>query len=132
MKEEIIIACATDNELHFPDKHSGEAAGFMIYRISKDEVEFITRIDNTSPEERMHGDPQKAKGVIGLLKKEGVDVLVSKQYGKNLKRIKEKVVPVIIRTDEIKNGIDLCIENIDILRRELEKNGEERKHIVLG
>jgi predicted Fe-Mo cluster-binding NifX family protein len=79
----------------------------------------------------MHGDPHKAKGVIGLLKNKNVDVIVSKQYGKNLKRIKDKVVPVIIKTDKIVDGIKLCIENINLLRNELEKEGEERKHIIL-
>jgi len=132
MEEEIIIACATDNEEHFPDKHSGEATFFMIYKIDGIKAEFITRVENTSPEERMHGDPQKAKGVVGLLKEKNVDVIVSKQYGKNLKRIKDKVVPVIIRTDKIEDGIGLCIENIDRLRNELKKDGEERRHIILG
>jgi predicted Fe-Mo cluster-binding NifX family protein len=132
MEEEIIIACATDNEEHFPDKHSGEATFFMIYKIDGIKAEFITRVKNTSPEERMHGDPQKAKGVVGLLMEKNVDVIVSKQYGKNLKRIKDKVVPVIIRTNKIEDGIGLCIENIDRLRNELKKDGEERRHIVLG
>ena len=132
MDKEIIIACATDNEEHFPDKHSGEATFFMIYKIDGIKAEFITRVENTSPEERMHGDPQKAKGVVGLLKEKNVDVIVSKQYGKNLKRIKDKVVPVIIRTDKIEDGIGLCIENIDRLRNELKKDGEERRHIILG
>ncbi len=132
MVEEIIIACATDNEEHFPDKHSGEATFFMIYKIDGIKAEFITRVENTSPEERMHGDPQKAKGVVGLLMEKNVDVIVSKQYGKNLKRIKDKVVPVIIKTDKIEDGIGLCIENIDRLRNELNKDGEERRHIILG
>jgi predicted Fe-Mo cluster-binding NifX family protein len=132
MVEEIIIACATDNEKHFPDKHSGEATFFMIYKIDGIKAEFITRIENTSPEERMHGDPQKAKGVVGLLKKRNVDVIVSKQYGKNLTRIKDKLVPVIIRTDKIEDGIGLCNKNIDRLRNELKKDGEERRHIILG
>lgn len=132
MNEDIIIACATDNELHFPDKHSGEAAYYMIYRTNDKEAKFVMRIENTSPEEKMHGDPNKAKGVVSLLKEKNVDVIVSKQYGRNLKRIKSKVVPVIIKTDKIEDGINLCIENIDLLRKESEKEGEERKHIILG
>jgi len=132
MVEEIIIACATDNEEHFPDKHSGEATFFMIYKIDGIKAEFITRVENTSPEERMHGDPQKAKGVVGLLMEKDVDVIVSKQYGKNLTRIKNKVVPVIIKTDKIEDGIGLCNKNIDRLRNELKKEGEERRHIILG
>jgi uncharacterized small protein (DUF1192 family) len=66
------------------------------------------------------------------LKKRNVDVIVSKQYGKNLKRIKDKLVPVIIRTDKIEDGIGLCNKNIDRLRNELAKKGEDRKHIVIG
>ncbi len=132
MNKDIIIACATDDGLTFPDKHSGEAKFFMIYAINDKKHELITKIENTTPEERMHGDPQKAKGVVGILKKKGVDVIVSKQYGKNLTRIKDKVVPVIIGAEKIEDGVGLCIENIEQIRNELIKSGKERKHLKFG
>ena len=130
------LACATDDGKTYVDEHFGEAKFYDIYTISKEGYEYIKRIENTTDEEddenEMHGDPRKAKGISEILKEEdGISVLVSRQFGLNIKRMKKKFVPVIVRTEKIEDGLNIVKNNIDIIIAEKEK-GENRNHIILG
>jgi len=62
---------------------------------------------------------------------DGISVLVSRQFGLNIKRMKKKFVPVIVRTEKIEDGLNIVKDNIDIIIAEKEK-GENRNHIILG
>ena len=90
---DLITAFATNNGTTFMDNHFGDANYYDIYKISASNSEFIKRIDNTVDiEEESHADPKKAKGISGLLKSEGIQVVVSKVFGPNIKRIKKNFV----------------------------------------
>jgi len=127
---ELLVACATDNGKNFVDRHFGDANYYNIYKISEKGFEYVKKVENTSEEEKIHADPKKAKGISGFLKKEDVKILVSKQFGANINRMKKKFVPVVVNTDMIEEGLDRVIHNLDLILDEWNK-GEERKHIVL-
>ncbi|BDU50367.1 NifB/NifX family molybdenum-iron cluster-binding protein [Haliovirga abyssi] len=131
---ELIIACATNNGEEFVNDHFGSANYFDIYKMSKESIEKIDRVDNTSEEEKeddgIHGDPNKAKGISGILKKKDVQVVVGYKMGPNIIRMKKKFVPVIVRNINIKNSLEIVKNNFDKIVEEL-NNGENRKHIVL-
>lgn len=130
--EKITVAFATDNGKSFIDRHFGDADYYFIYEISKDKIEFINKIKNTTNdiEEEIHADPNKAKGVVGLLKKEGVTIVVSKIFGPNIKRIRKKFVCILMDNDNFSECTKIIQDKVDIIIDEWEK-GEDRKHLNL-
>ncbi len=122
------IAFATDDKINFTKEHFGEAKEYLIYEITKTEAKLITTVKNVSPEEKMHSDPNKAKGVAHLLKPFKAQVLVNKAFGGNIKRMQQKFV--VILSNE--NNINFCIKNIQTLfntvSEEWEK-GENRNYL---
>ncbi len=129
--EKMKIAFATNNGKTFVDSHFGEADYYDIYAIDEEQADFIKRIFNTvDEEEEVHADPKKAKGIANLLLKEKVSIVVSKIFGPNLKRIKKKFVCIIVKEDEIEDGIRKICKNIEKISNEWEK-GPERQHLSL-
>ena len=123
----IKVAFATDDGKTFMDRHFGDA-----YEITEKDSEFIKRIKNTTEEdnESIHADPEKAKGVAGLFKGENIQVVVSKVFGPNIKRIKKKFVCVLMNDNSISKSIKNIQETIHIIDKEWNK-GEERSHLNL-
>ena len=129
--EKMKIAFATNNGKTFVDSHFGEADYYDIYAIDEEQADFIKRISNTvDEEEEVHADPKKAKGIANLLLEEKVSIVVSKIFGPNLKRIKKKFVCIIVKEDEIEDGIRKVCKNIEKIYNEWEK-GPERQHLSL-
>ncbi|NOR46245.1 MAG: dinitrogenase iron-molybdenum cofactor biosynthesis protein [Candidatus Delongbacteria bacterium] len=124
---DLITAFATDDGKIFMDRHFGDANYYDIYKISASGMEFIKRIDNTTEEEdeEIHADPKKAKGISGLLKKEKVQVVVSKVFGPNIKRIKKNFVCIIMSKKDISESIIHIQQRFDAIVKEWNK-GEER------
>lgn len=125
-----ITAVATDDGKTFMDRHFGDAGFYNVYEISSTEAKFIKKINNTTEDDDGHGDPHKAKGVTGMLKKEGVNMAVSKVFGPNLKRIKKKFLCVLFKEGNIEDSIKKLQENFPDLAVEWAK-GEERSFIRL-
>ncbi len=131
--EKFITAFATDDGESFIDRHFGDADFYDIYEISESKVQLLKRIDNTTEDdedEEGHGDPIKAQGVTGMLKKEGVSMSVSRVFGPNLKRIKKKFLCVITEEGSIKDSIKKLQHIFPELVVEWVK-GEERNFIRL-
>jgi len=124
-------AFATGDGESFTNRHFGDNDYYYIYDISEKESRFIKRINNTATtiKEKMHADPEKAMGVIGLLKEENVQVVVSKVYGPNIKRIRKNFVCVLMN-NTISDSINIIMENFKVILDEWEK-GEGRGHINL-
>ena len=127
--EKIRVAFATDNGKTFMGRHFGDADFYDIYEIDGNKANFIKRIDNTvDEEEEVHADPKKAKGISKLLLNENINVVVSKIFGPNIKRIKKKFVCIVVKDEEIEDGIHKICANIEKIYNEWGK-GEERKHL---
>ena len=110
---EFIAAFSTDDGKTFIDKHSGDARFFDLYKISESEIRFLKRVVNPPKEEKRHADPEKASGITRLLKQEGVQVLVSKIFGPNIKRIKKKFVCIMMNDAEISQSLKTLQEQLD-------------------
>ncbi len=126
------IAFATDNGESFNDNHFGDSEYYYIYEMTSSGVEFIKKIKNTTEEdnEEIHADPRKAKGVTEMLKMENIQVVVSKIFGPNIKRIKKKFVCILMNDADISNSVKKVHQQADIILTEWKK-GEERNHINL-
>lgn len=126
----IKVACATDDGEKFMDRHFGDADFYSIYQIDRDEVKYIDELINTTEEEQGHADPVKAKGIIKLLKEQGVQAGVSKRFGPNIVRVKKKLVPIIVNNENIEDGLKKIMENYEHLLESVNQ-GEDREHIKL-
>ena len=124
------IAFASDNGKTYIERHFGDSNYYYIYKISESETTFIKKISNTTEEddEEIHADPKKAKGVTQMLKEENIEVVVSKIFGPNIKRIKKKFVCILMNDDDISDSIKTVQQKFDIILNEWNK-AENRNHL---
>ena len=126
----IITAFATDDGKTYVERHFGDAAQYEIYEIGAESQKHIRTIINVTDEEKIHADANKAKGVAGLFKKDGVQVLVSKKFGGNINRMKKKFVCILMNDPYIPDSIKTIQRHFEQIVKELEK-GEERHFLNL-
>ena len=126
----LIIACATDDGQTYIDRHFGDARYYAIYQLEGHTWSFLRKIPNTSKKEEKHADPEKAKSVTAILKDEHVQVVMAKEFGPNIARIKRHFVPVIVKVETLEAGFAKIREHIESIAAELEK-GEARSFLLL-
>ena len=134
MGNQLKVACATKDGIEFVDTHFGDADYYDVYLITEKEIKKVAKINNTTEEEvgdGIHGDPKKAKSISEILQNEKVNVTASYKMGPNIKRMKRKFVPIILRNKLIEDGLILIQKEFNRVMEELEK-GEEREHIILN
>ena len=125
------VAFATDDGKTFMGRHFGDAEQYYIYEIDNENAKFINKIDNTTEEEEdVHADPKKAGSITKLLKQEKVQVVVSKVFGPNIRRIKRKFVCLLIKEQSIENSIGIIKNNLPKINEEWEI-GENRNFLKL-
>ncbi len=108
----ILVAFATDDGKMMVERHFGDARFYDVYEYNGDSVVFKQRITNTTGEEERHADPKKAKGVTSLLKEAGVTVAVARQFGPNIKRIRQVFRCIVVREPAIDSAHRLVAEKI--------------------
>jgi len=128
--EELKIAFASDDEKHLIKDHFGDAKLYLVFEIGINKADLVKKVVNESPEEQKHADPNKAKGVAGLLKPYGVQVLVNKAFGGNIKRMKTKFVCVFSKSDTIEEAIATIQAHFRDIVKEWQR-GEERDFLKL-
>ncbi len=125
---EFITALATDDGKTFVDRHFGDARFYHLYTVDRDGANFLKVVPNTAPEETGHADPRKAGGIAKLLKAEKVNVLATRVFGPNLKRVRKKFVCVILECHAFSDGLNFLSAHIDTIAATWEQ-GEERTHL---
>lgn len=128
MNKTWICAFPTNDGNHLVNEHFGEAEYFDLYRIGKEEITFLKRIENQSPEERGHGDPNKAKKITQILKKENVQLILSRKFGGNIFRMLSQFSCVRVQDNEITSMTQKVQKQIDLVESNWEM-GENRKMI---
>lgn len=126
----MIIACATDDGKSFVSRHFGDAEQYEIYEWRNNQFDHLKTIVNTSEEEEGHADPKKAKNILNLLLEAKVDVGLTKIFGPNIKRIKERLVPVLVSSDDIEQGLAVLEAHLEVVSQAILLS-ENRKHIDL-
>ncbi len=121
----IKVAVATDDGKTISEKHFGSADFYLIYDMEK--IKLLEKRENTSIEEKGHGNPEKARSVSNLLK--DVDVLLGFAMGQNIVRIRKRFVPVISRIKDIKKALDVLKQKSDEIEAQL--NEKEKKVLFL-
>ena len=108
------FAFAVNDENRFADRHFGDADRFLIYtleagkmKLSSEEINSYKLLD----EEHEHGSQRKGNAIIKLLKKKDVNILVSKQFGKNIRLVNKHFIPVKISLEQQDEIIDVLIKH---------------------
>ena len=118
-----------ENDEVFNKGHFGESKKYFVYKydISNMKMELLNSYLNTSPEEKMHGDPDKARNVASIIG--DVDCILAHILGKNIIRMKKKYLILISRSLNIEEALNKFPEKIDLILQEMANKAEERKVI---
>lgn len=124
MKDHAIrFAFAVNEDNCFVPKHFGEADKYLIYEFADGAFRLLKEQNNlfkTMDEEAVHGLKKKGNSIINLLKGEGVKILVSQQFGQNIKMVNSHFIPVIIRDQTLNEVFPILSAKIEWLLEELE------------
>lgn len=126
----ISIAIAVNNEDELQNAHFGDAFKFLLYYFEDGKLIFKKELENqyrNFEEEKgnVHGSKMKGELIVELLEKEGVNVLVSKQFGKNIRLINCCFIPVMVGT-ESKEAAKTIIENhLNWIEEELQHKSKD-------
>ncbi len=126
----LTLAVASDDGKHFIKRHFGDAESYLVYNLDKKGWTFVKKIVNSSEEERSHADPVKAGSIAGILKQEGVQVLVSPVFGPNIKRMIKKFACILMNEKTIEQGLDNLVSRYSAILEKWE-TGSERTALKL-
>lgn len=121
------FAFAVDNNGDFLKKHFGDADKYIIYEHDSKELVFIDEIMNINrdlDEEHEHGSKKKGQAVIEYLKEMKVKVVVSMQFGKNIKMLDKHFIPIIVEKDNLEDIIKIIESNINWINEEALRDKE--------
>lgn len=128
----ILVAFAAQNdEQTLTTTHFGSTDLFILYQYDCLGHQRMRVIKNTTQEERYHNDPEKAASVKTLLREHGINVVVAKRFGPNIKRIQKFFVPVIIKSESVDEAIEKLQNNWQAIYKQSTNAPEQRTHILL-
>lgn len=133
-KNKIRFAFAVDTEGEFISRHFGDADKFSIYELQENKISFIGEEINqfkNLDESKEHGSSEKGKAIVQFLQNLKIQILVSKQFGKNIQFIEKYFVPVIVYEHSLSETVDLLNKNYDLIGRELSKQSENFNLLTL-
>ena len=136
--DSLVVAFATLDGAAMPKAHFGEAQQYEIYRITADDSVRLESVINPKPGEghgagshhhHAHGGG-KGAGIGRLLTEHRVRVMVSRAFGQNIVRMRERFLPVKVDTEEVAAAIGLLQRHWgQVQSRWLQ--GQARQHLVL-
>lgn len=131
----LIFAFAVNKENKFKKKHFGDADKFLIYKqenntiaLESEEINVFKLMD----EEHEHGSKKKGQAIIDFLQKKGVNVLVSMQFGKNIKLINKPFIPVKISEEHPDEIIEILAKHLHWIKDEWDKNKSNHKLFIIN
>ncbi len=119
------FAFAVNDDNQFEKKHFGDADKYLIYEYRQDATGFLGEEFNRfkdMDEVHEHGSKRKGKAIIEFLKSKQVNVLVSRQFGKNMKMVNQHFIPVIITTENPDEVLKILKHHVRCIEDEWGKN----------
>ncbi len=124
----IKFAFALNSENEFADKHFGDSDKFIISEWNGNGFTESVTEKNTfkddDDEKHHHGDKNKGQQIVKLLKSKDVKVLMSKQFGKNIKIIGQYFIPVITSSADLDHAMQNLPGHISSIAEQLEQKSE--------
>lgn len=128
MSKNITFAFAVSHSNTFETSHFGDADKYLIFEWNGEEIDYKSEVVNdfkSFDEVQEHGSKKKGNAIIDLLQKNNVQVLVSKQFGRNIKMVNQFFIPVIIDKETPDAVLSVLSNRITWIEDELQntKNG---------
>ena len=103
----LVFAFALDENGQFKNSHFGDAIRFGIYHMEDGGLILKDKISNPlkDADENEHGSRKKGNSIISFLKDLGVNILVSLQFGPNIKMVNNHFIPVIVADNDTESVI---------------------------
>lgn len=126
----ITFAFALSNNNEFAKKHFGDSDKFIISEWNgKGFTEFRTEKnifkDNDDEDgKHHHGDKKKGEQIIRFLKSKNVKVLMSRQFGRNIKIINQHFIPAITSSEDLDHAMQKLPEHISSIEEQLKQSPE--------
>ncbi len=132
--DKIRVAFAVNEEKQLSDSHFGDAAYFDIYQWENNALKQLETIRNKQQQDNVphqHGDADKAEAIIDLLQQHHVNVIVAKQFGKNMLRVKKHFLPVLVDSDNLEESKSNVALHITPILEQLNNDIEEHNPLSL-
>ncbi len=130
------IAIAVSHQNSIENQHFGDADKFLFYEAREGILGLIG--EQANPFKNVHGNHghgnghrhgRKAVAVTRFFQEEGVEVLVSKQFGPNIREVCRHFVPVLVSVHDIDAAKAKVEDNLQSLAQEL--RGHPGQHNIL-
>jgi len=122
------FAFAVNNDGNFQQKHFGDADKYIIYEHDSKQLVFIDEVENTKKdidEDTKHGSKRKGNEIIEYLRNFDVKVLVSMQFGKNIKMVDKHFIPVIVSHENVEEIVKIIEANVHWINDEATKKDSD-------
>ncbi len=130
----IRFAFAVSHAKAFESCHFGDADMYLIFEWNGEKIAFKNDLKNpykNMDESQGHGSPKKGKAIIDLLKENDIQVMVSKQFGKNITLVNRFFIPIIIDKETIEDALNVLSQHLNWIKDELEHNVHAYKLFML-
>jgi len=124
------VAFAVSNKNEFESKHFGDADKYLVYHWDDEKLISESELINHSKlmdESEAHGSKLKGNSIIAMLKEQGVKVLVSKQFGRNIKMVNKHFIPILIATSSVEDACSILLKNQKAIEQGLQNNKDSYK-----
>jgi len=122
------FAFAVNNENKFEKAHFGDADRFLIYTLETGKIVFSSEEINNFQlldRETGHGSKRKGNAIIEFLKERNVNVLVSRQFGKNIKLVNKHFIPLKISAEHPEEIISILYKHMHWIEDELNNKNSD-------
>lgn len=118
----IVFAFALSNENLFTNHFFGDADKFVIYKFTKEGLQFVEEIPNGLKADT-HGNlihiDKKRDHIVSLLLSKNVSVMVSKKFSQHLRKVSDNFIPVIIEKEKPDEVVKILKKNMKWIKDEL-------------
>lgn len=124
------FAFAVNHADEFEEKHFGDADKYLIYELSldSDKLNFVKEeLNKFKLVDEKHGSTKKGLAITQFLKEQGVNVLVSRQFGINIKMVNNHFVPIIIFKEQPQEVLEIILKHIKWIQDEFIESKKEYK-----
>ena len=130
----IKLAFAVNMSNDFESRHFGDADKYLIYEWIDNE--FIFQMEEINhfkdlDKDITHGSQKKGNAIIDFLSGLNINVLVSKQFGKNIQMVNSHFIPVIVKENTVGEVIPILAKHIKWIVDEIGNNPDEYKLFTL-
>ncbi|HRW63051.1 MAG TPA: NifB/NifX family molybdenum-iron cluster-binding protein [Bacteroidales bacterium] len=123
------FAFAVNKNDTFEKRHFGDADKYLIFESENGNLFLIKELENIYKDFDEQNDGKQKKGVVisNYLKQHGVNVIVSQQFGQNIKEVNKHFIPVVVYFETIDSVKTALADKLMWINEEFQKDTGEYK-----